>query len=445
MSTSDEAGLSRSGMNPTGKGSAFTLAIDALWIFWIATLPLGHATGLHNTLGVIVPVCVIAATRGRALAHLPALPWLVALCALASLSILWSKEPGISAGKLRTDLLLPLVAYTAAYLYSRAGRANALLIGFAAGIVLLALFSSAAFLPPAVTHTTPIAAADTVAAAEAFSDRYPGPGDASTYAILAIAPLIVWRMLRGHWRVTSALLLVLATGLVIFVSRNRNAVIVLPLALAAFALLWHRKTTAASDLPRRRQVAILTTAALACAAIGLFAVEKASQARLALEGKVLPFGSATLFLVSIDPRPAMWSEYAHLGTQHPWLGVGFGRTVPASTYDVRDDPVMKSAMATGFQHAHNVFLNCWLQLGACGLLLYMASLVALVRAAWRARREDAVMRLGGVGALTLLFAMLMRNMTDDFFVYGIASSFWIALGALLGLAAQDPPEIHRSA
>jgi O-antigen ligase len=119
--------------------------------------------------------------------------------------------------------------------------------------------------------------------------------------------------------------------------------------------------------------------------------------------------------------------------------------VPASTYDVRDDPVMKSAMATGFQHAHNVFLNCWLQLGACGLLLYMASLVALVRAAWRARREDAVMRLGGVGALTLLFAMLMRNMTDDFFVYGIASSFWIALGALLGLAAQDPPEIHRSA
>jgi O-antigen ligase len=279
-------------------------------------------------------------------------------------------------------------------------------------------------------------AGSAITGGEAFPYRYPGTGDASTYAVLVLAPLISWRMLKGHWRDATSTLLALAAVLVIFVSKNRNAVLCFPIAVAVFALLWQfRGGQEVKEVSgRSKRAALLGLVTLLCVVVGLATIEKASQARLAEVGQEVPFGRAALLLVSVDPRPAMWREYIHLGSEHPFFGVGFGRTVPAATYHIKEDPVMQAAVASGFEHAHDVFLNWWLQLGWCGVLLYVGAFGAIARSAWRAIRSGGPAAICGIGIMTVLAAMLVRNLTDDFLVYGIASSFWLAMGGLLGLA-----------
>jgi O-antigen ligase len=438
MSRADDLERDRAGV-PSRQ--AVTLAprlVEVAWIFWLVMLPVGHVTGLHNSFAVLMPIAVFALTRAEGLAALPALGWLVSLAAFASLSLLWSGLPEESAGKLRSDLLFPLLGYASAYLWTRTYGARSFFLGFAGGLLLLALMSAAALLPPDTPLHIPLEP-PSVPGSEAFPADYPGTGDASTYATLVLAPLIVWRMRKGHWRDATSTLLALSAVLIIFVSHNRNAVLCFPIAIALFALLWQIRVRVANDVARfsSRRILVLLAASVVAIAAGLLTIEKASEIRLDEVGHPVPFGSAALTLMSADPRPAMWSEYMDLGRQHPWIGVGFGRTVPARIYHVRDNPVMQAVLASGLQHAHNIFLNWWLQLGLCGLLLYLAAFTAIIRAAWAARRLGPGAQICAIGIVTLIAAALVRNLTDDFLVYGIASSFWIALGGLFGLAQRE--------
>ena len=265
--------------------------IDGLWLVWIATLPLGHATGLHNTLAIVTIVVSLMETRGEGLLATPAAGWLIALVGFATLSLTWSPLPDVSGSKLRSDLLLPILGYFAAFQWSRRGGSRAMLTGFAAGLALLAVFSLIDLAPPAMTANWPLLDAPD-RSGHRMAHWYPGVGDASGDVVLVLGPLLVWRYLAGHWRDATSSLLALSAVLVVLVSKNRDAVLLLPLGLALFTVLF----AAAQDRPSERRSGsarrwlIWISAAVAVLIAGLLIIELVSQRRLADARVMVPFG-----------------------------------------------------------------------------------------------------------------------------------------------------------
>ena len=105
---------------------------------------------------------------------------------------------------------------------------------------------------------------------------------------------------------------------------------------------------------------------------------------------------------------------------------------------------MLASHASGFEHAHNFFLNTWLQLGVTGLALVIVVLVLLVRRAVSALKRGQLAALCACGVLTLIVTTVLRNSLDDFLIYSMASAFWIAVGCLLGLAERPAAASHQT-
>ena len=80
-----------------------------------------------------------------------------------------------------------------------------------------------------------------------------------------------------------------------------------------------------------------------------------------------------------------------------------------------------------------------LQTGVIGLAIFATLLIAVARRAWRKRTSSRDHRLLACAVIATIFAMLLRNMTDDFLVYGIAIMFWAMLGVMLGLLDRRLP------
>jgi O-antigen ligase len=419
--------------------------IDGLWLVWIATLPLGHATGLHNTLAIVTIAATLITTRGQGLLATPACGWLIALLGFATLSLSWSPLPDVSASKFRSDLLLPILGYFAAFQWSQRGGSSPIFLGFALGLALLIVFSLVDLAPPDVTANWPLLDAPDNSG-HRMAHWYPGVGDASGDVVLVLGPLLVWRHLAGHWRDATSSLMALGAILVVLVSKNRDAVLLLPLGVALFALLFGPfRAAPASGSRERRRWPGLAALLVAVAIAGLLIIELISQRRLAEARIMVHFGQATGYLLSLDPRPHMWAEYLHLGSAHAWFGVGFGRTVPASVYDVAHDPVMLDNHASGFEHAHNLFLNIWLQLGVVGLALLVVIIAVIVRRAIEQRNGGQIAALCSAGVLTLIATTLLRNSLDDFLIYSMASAFWVGVGLLLGLGNASLKAGHHAA
>ena len=129
-----------------------TRAVDNLlaigWWSVMTLLPIGHVTGLRNTVSTLVVLGTAVWLGKDAWRGVPA-RWIgVALLAWCAASVAWSVVPDVSIGKWRTDLLLPLLAYAAAFGYvRRSARIDVILGGTVTGIGLLALLSLPAILP----------------------------------------------------------------------------------------------------------------------------------------------------------------------------------------------------------------------------------------------------------------------------------------------------------
>ena len=112
------------------------------WWSVMTLLPIGHITGLRNSVSIVVVLATLIWLGRTSWRGLPA-RWLgVALLAWCAASIFWSAVPEVSFGKWRTDLLLPLLAYAAAFGYvRRTGRIDIIIGGTVTGIGCLALLS----------------------------------------------------------------------------------------------------------------------------------------------------------------------------------------------------------------------------------------------------------------------------------------------------------------
>jgi len=419
------------------------------WWCVMTLLPIGHLTGLRNTVTTIVVLATLVRCGRDCWRGLPARWWALALLGWCAASIGWSSVPAISFGKWRVDLLLPLLAYAAAFGYvRRTGRVDTIVGGTITGMVALAMLSLPALLPPSVAAAlAQFVRTDVYATvSNPMPVWFPGVGDASMAATLVtvgvlLAARLVPAMRPG--RVAAAWVVAgLAILLVLVAINNRNATVTIPIVVLFAAWLDRRrsKSAAAGGGPRRHRRAFAMGAIAAIALFGSLALlESGARQRLQQMGTAVGDGeSGLVVLTGRDTRPMIWAHYHQLALKHPWIGVGFGRTVPGITYRTQDDGQLARIEANAYAHAHNVLLNWWLQTGVVGVVLLLATLVTIVVTAWaRAGPAQSRRRAASSTVVALVAATLLRNMTDDFLIFGMASMFWILVGTFGAAGLRD--------
>jgi O-antigen ligase len=371
-----------------------------------------------SLLGVGTALAAAAVARGRSggrgdIRILPAI-WLPFLLwgAWASLSLTWSVEPARTLKEVHNEIAYTAVALWMCFVGAQAENAARVLIpvaGVAAAVVMA------------------IGVRDFSLGWEIYlTGLHGGPG-AHSSALLVLMPCIAltgWYGWRAGWPWWKQLPVGALGGLALlgaYCTLNRTVWI----GFAVEFLLIGGLATLRAQSPASWTTRMKLTGGIAALALvaGMAVMLGAVQAhREAVGGKSL----------AQDSRLALWPEIVERIGERPLTGYGFGRGLlrgPLESEFRQLDPFL--------WHAHNIFLEQLLQLGAPGLALFLLLLAVLLREAWRAARDADDMRAACGMALTAVVAgMLIRNMTDTLFVRQNALLFWGAVGTLLGLAAR---------
>jgi O-antigen ligase len=157
---------------------------------------------------------------------------------------------------------------------------------------------------------------------------------------------------------------------------------------------------------------------------------------LAIEGhQVYVPGSLSAIgdTVSADTRPKLWAFYIGEAERHAWVGVGFGKPLPGIVYRSEMPASLLAVEPQALTHAHNLFINTWLQTGFIGVVLQTVLLLCLVARFWRLRRVKPWLCAAGIA---LVAGMIAKNTTDDFMWQTTMLAFWAFAGLLLGCAEQ---------
>ncbi|MEO8485359.1 MAG: O-antigen ligase family protein [Betaproteobacteria bacterium] len=351
--------------------------------------------------------------RGEAALSRPACALALAFVAWAGwsmASLAWSSAPLYSAGELKTDVLE---------------------LGVAAGAVLLSMRETLVFRRYVATI---LAAFAVLALGTVVLSLAPGPWDDklmhhgvgtwSTHLVL-VAPLVL--LVRASPRVgwgdgpvatgvaVALLVLLLASARA---TENRMVWLALLAALAVLgiggALRWPRPWRERGGM---RALAIVLLALVLASAFAEVALRKA-------EATQSPPASIERS-VADDPRLLIWPLVRDRIAEHPWIGHGFGKEILGSE-------LSRALGDATLTHAHNAFASVWLQTGAIGLALFVAVLAA---AAWRfagyARSRDDALALVGIVGLAILAGVVVKNLTDDFFVRTNARFLWAVVALLV--------------
>ncbi|KMQ79933.1 hypothetical protein BPMI_00088 [Candidatus Burkholderia pumila] len=411
------------------------LWIGAPVIFFVVTF--AHMTALENiALGFIgVGTIAVALTRSTPLPFrwpiaLPAALW--AGWALASVT--WSASPHESMHAWLDEVLYPIFAFFGFWLLgARAAQPERFVLAHWIGCVLLAFVSLVNW-----GHLQP-PTADTF-----MLHYYNRVGHTSTIAIFAMALFAVLMFVR-KWRVigVTGMLLALFIGIA---TLNRF------FGIAAFVTI----VIAIYPLYRRHML-IAGGVLIMCAVATVGALEISSRMRFERVPAPLPAHGVTIegdripvpsFLPGIadtlaaDTRPRLWAFYGKSGAPHKWIGIGFGKPLSGEVYGKEIPPSLLAVEPLALTHAHNIFLNTWLETGIVGLVLEIALLIALAARFWGLRREVPSIAAGGIA---LIGGMIAKNSTDDFMWQTTALAFWCFAGLMLGrgerIAGHLPPRV----
>ncbi len=161
------------------------------------------------------------------------------------------------------------------------------------------------------------------------------------------------------------------------------------------------------------------------AALAITEVLLASESRIALAAP----GTDVWDFFAEDPRGDLWRFAVQQVAQHPLLGAGIGKWSSRALFDAQfHDPMLL--------HAHNLFLNRALETGLPGLAAFVV-LLGSVAVVFRrmVRSDDVGIATIGAAGLALVVGVVLKNLTDDFFVRQNAMLFWSLTGAALGAGA----------
>ena len=413
MNVSSAAG----GSPPAATGPAERVAAAATTVF-LFVAPFAASAGLRATALIVAAFALAFAWRRSGAPgwhELPrgfAIAWLAwVLLAIASLS--WSVDPRYTFAELRAQVFYGLLALASFYFVADARR-------WKTGAVALLLGAACAFAAQELQAVLPFT-----------MSRHPldgGGGPWSTHLVL-LAPTLFALAWPAPWGLHRRLPWVAAaTAFVLFAawdSGNRIvwAAFALQLAVVA-ALCRHLPSMDATRVAPLRRMLMVGGAAVAIAFVAAV-----------IERNERHFGEQPVTThLERDLRPAIWSTAWRLVGEAPWLGHGFGREIRAADFK----PLTPDPSYPEIRHAHNVFLDQWLQLGIVGLAVFVVVLAMLVREYAAMLARPAVAPWGIVG-LAILAGFLAKCLTDDFLHRHNAVLFWGLNGMLLGLGRRVPP------
>jgi O-antigen ligase len=378
---------------------------------WAAALLLSSAFFAHTialrlfllVAGLGLVAAAIAKDR-RSLRLLPPL-WipLVLWAAWACASLGWSLEPARTAKELRSEAGYSMAAFWLCFVAGQARDA------------------ARAFLPLVGAAGAAVCANAFYAFARGTDGWSGGPGNLSSalLVVLPCAAATAWYARQAAWPTAfraAPILLAVGAMAAAYTALSRTFWLALAAEIAAMALLLAVQRGAGRRY-RTTTVLLATTAvALAAAAMTLHIQTE----REALGARVM----------EEDPRLVLWTEVAGKIEQRPWTGYGFGRGM--LRVELRDE--LKAAQ---LWHAHNLFLDTALQLGAPGVVLLLVLLAATLREGWRLARDPSPAAVAcGIAIVAMLAGTLVRNMTDVLLVRQNAILYWGVLGVLLAWGAK---------
>lgn len=251
---------------------------------------------------------------------------------------------------------------------------------------------------------------------------YGDVGSLSTW-LVSVLPLFLLLSLRARPRsLARAGIVMLAAGCLAagFLTLNRVFGLAAAAEIIVFSLL-----TIRSWRTSRRSAWMIGIGVLAIG-LALASIPLATETRIALSAPGTDLGE----FLSGDPRPELWRFALAQIAEHPWLGNGLGKWTSRALFADEFHDVLRL-------HAHNVFLNRALETGLPGLAAFVILMASVVVAFLRMVRsgEPRAVDTGAAG-LALVVGVLLKNLTDDFFVGQNALLFWSLTGAALGVAAR---------
>ncbi|MBT9329477.1 O-antigen ligase family protein [Paracidobacterium acidisoli] len=148
---------------------------------------------------------------------------------------------------------------------------------------------------------------------------------------------------------------------------------------------------------------------------------------------------------TLSGRTAIWTQVWSFIRKQPWLGYGYG-----AFWQGIHGPSFRVAATVHFIvfHAHNGFLEIWLDLGAAGLLLFLLTYLRAWRRLWPALRRGQIDQAAWPLFLLVLIALYDLDENTLLIYNGL---FWVlyvsALAHIEGLAAgrraEMPPPSFR--
>jgi len=251
--------------------------------------------------------------------------------------------------------------------------------------------------------------------------EYGDVGTLSTFFV-TVLPLLLFLALRSRAHSAERIgAIALISGCLVagFLTLNR----MFWFAAAAEIVIFAVSSIRSWQTPRRELWMAGVVAVVAVLAITEILL--ASQSRIALAAP----GTGLWDFVVEDPRGELWRFAVREIAEHPLLGTGIGKWSSRALFDAQFHHPM-------LLHAHNLFLNRALETGLPGLAAFVVLLGSVAILFRRmARSDDGGTSAIGAAGLALVVGVILKNLTDDFFIRQNAMLFWSLTGAALGAGA----------
>lgn len=382
----------------------FEIALLVAGATFLFVLPVPHTATVRQVCLFVAVAISIVLIRRDGMPTLPLKTPFAVWSAVAGFSLVYAVNPKYSLGEIKTELLYSWLVFFVFFTQTRSARDWNVWIG-AVAVSLLVLSLTNVWLWHSI--------------ANAISARYfyNGVGAYTTY-LITVLPFVIFFLfkmpMRGAGRALlrgSPLLLLVPA----YVTMNRTVwvvVAVLMLTLVSLLIFSSRSRT-----PKR---AVIT-------ALGLFFLASMFFFYTSLERRVMHPEALIDTTLATDPRPTLWRFVVAEIWARPAQGIGFGQHSFAYAYPQWQE---KNSLLS---HTHNVFLDAGIQMGVPGIAAMLFMFGAVLLEYWRLYRSNHRLAqwLGACG-IAMVAAVLVRNMTDDFFRRDLALLFWSLVGASLG-------------
>lgn len=244
---------------------------------------------------------------------------------------------------------------------------------------------------------------------------FDNPNVLGEYLVLMIplALAVIWRK-ETYGQKTLYTALLAALGLCLIFTWSRGAWLGIFFAAALFLLIMDKRWWL-------------------LAVVGLFLVPMFLGSGSAIAQRLLSIGNTAD--TSTAYRVSIWQASLSMLRDFGLAGIGQGSEAFAMIY-----PKYALAGANYALHAHNLFLQLWIETGLCGLLSFLALIIAFMKQSISLvcyRGRTTVLGAASIAFATGIAGFLLQGLTDNvWYNYKMVLLFWIVLAFASAAAVQ---------